>query len=156
MSKTDELTIAANQAFLVGNDLVTIRVPSSETDGRYAIVELESRPGSAPPLHRHDFAETYIVLDGEYEFALERGAVLERTRGVPGTVLHVPSAAAHAFRTAGDEPARMLAVLAPGGGEGFFAEVGTAADTSGPRLDMREALARYGITIVPPSPPGGR
>jgi quercetin dioxygenase-like cupin family protein len=41
---------------------------SEQTDGHLAIVELTG--GGRPPLHRHDFDETFYILEGEITFQL--------------------------------------------------------------------------------------
>ena len=44
---------------------------SEQTDGVLSIVELSSPPGfGGPPLHRHDFDETFYVTQGELIFQL--------------------------------------------------------------------------------------
>src|SRR5229473_5860037 len=51
---------------LVG-DTYTITVTGEETDGRFCVIDMHIPPGGGPPPHRHDFEETFILLEGEME-----------------------------------------------------------------------------------------
>ena len=122
-----------------------ILVASEATGGRLAIVALTLVRGAEPPRHLHHWEdEALYVLDGELAVCLggewrrvpAGGAVLLR-RGVEHTVAVV------------GEEARVLTVLAPGGFEGFYRELGGAA----PDLDQLVATAaRYGCEITGPPP----
>jgi hypothetical protein len=48
---------------LVG-DTYTITVDGDDTKGRFCVVDMHIPPGGGPGPHRHDFEETFIVLDG--------------------------------------------------------------------------------------------
>ena len=51
---------------------------SEQSGGQLAIVELAG--GGRPPLHQHDFDETFYVLEGEVTFQL-RDEILTRRAG---------------------------------------------------------------------------
>ena len=51
---------------LVGNTY-TILVSSEDTAGRYSLIDMYVPPGGGPPPHRHDFEESFTVLEGEIE-----------------------------------------------------------------------------------------
>jgi mannose-6-phosphate isomerase-like protein (cupin superfamily) len=51
---------------LVG-DTYTITIDGDDTKGRFCVVDMHIPPGGGPGPHRHDFEETFIVLDGEIE-----------------------------------------------------------------------------------------
>ena len=51
---------------LVGNTY-TILVSGEDTAGRYSLIDMYVPPGGAPPPHRHDFEESFTVLEGEIE-----------------------------------------------------------------------------------------
>ena len=53
---------------LVG-DTYTITVSGNDTNDRFCVIDMHVPPGGGPGLHRHDFEETFIVLDGEIEVA---------------------------------------------------------------------------------------
>src|ERR1700731_3232473 len=51
---------------LVG-DTYTITVTGEQTAGRFCVIEMHIPPGGGPPPHRHDFEETFILLEGQME-----------------------------------------------------------------------------------------
>jgi len=54
---------------LVG-DTYTVTVSGNETNGRFCVIDMHIPPGGGPPPHRHDFEETFILLEGEIEATL--------------------------------------------------------------------------------------
>jgi hypothetical protein len=67
-----------------GGDRVTYKVRSAETDGSYFCFEVSTTPGFGPPLHTHSYRELFYVLEGEYEFTIERDG---KTETITGTAL---------------------------------------------------------------------
>src|ERR1700736_858694 len=57
---------------LVG-DTYTILLSGKDTAGRFCLIDMHVPPNGGPPPHRHDFEETFTVLEGEIE-ATFRGA----------------------------------------------------------------------------------
>ena len=51
---------------LVG-DTYTITVTGEQTDGRFCVIDMHIPPGGGPPPHRHDFEETFILLEGRWK-----------------------------------------------------------------------------------------
>jgi quercetin dioxygenase-like cupin family protein len=124
---------------LVG-DTYTMLLSGEQTAGRYCLVDMHIPPGGGPPPHRHDFEETFMVLEGELE-ATFRG-VKQTVRG--GETIHIPANAPHQFRNATDKPARTLCICAPAGQEIFFKEVAVPVatrTTPSPPLDEAAAAA---------------
>jgi quercetin dioxygenase-like cupin family protein len=109
---------------LVG-DTYTVLLSGKDTAGRFCLIDMHIPPGGGPPAHRHDFEETFIVLEGEIQ-ATFRGeqAIVEK-----GKTIHIPANAAHQFVNAGDQPVRLLCICSPAGQEEFFAEVGVLVAT---------------------------
>jgi uncharacterized cupin superfamily protein len=94
-------------------------------------------PTGGPPPHRHDFEETFIVLEGEVE-ATFRG---EKSTVRTGETVHIPANAPHQFRNVSSKPARLLCICSPAGQEQFFIEVGIPVPTRTavpPKLEERE------------------
>ena len=138
-----DLTLANADSFphigLVG-DTYTITVTGEATDGRYCVIDMFIPPGGGPPPHRHDFEETFILLEGQME-ATFRG---RKSTVRAGDTLHIPANAPHRFHKASTEPVRMLCICAPAGQERFFMEVGVPVatrTTAPPRLDEKEQAA---------------
>jgi len=124
---------------LVG-DTYTITVTGEETDGRFCVIDMHIPPGGGPPPHRHDFEETFILLEGEME-ATFRG---KRSIARAGETLHIPANAPHQFHNSSAGPVRMLCICSPAGQEKFFIEVGVPVatrKTPPPKLDEKEQAA---------------
>jgi quercetin dioxygenase-like cupin family protein len=100
-------------------------VSGKDTAGRYCLIDMHVPPGGGPPLHRHDFEESFTVLEGEIE-ATFRG---ERTKVSAGATINIPANAPHRFENKSDGPARLLCLCAPAGQDEFFAEVGIPVPT---------------------------
>lgn len=104
----------------VVGDTCTLLLTGEATNGRYCLIDMYVPPGGGPPPHRHDFEESFTVLEGEIGVAV-RG---ERVAVRAGETAHVPDLAPHAFANTSAAPARLLCVCAPAGQEAFFLEVG--------------------------------
>lgn len=109
---------------LVG-DTYTITIAGAQTAGHFCVIDMHIPPGGGPPPHRHDFEETFILLEGTME-ATFRGKKLTVNGG---ETLHVPSNAPHQFHNVSSEPVRMLCICSPAGQENFFMEVGVPVPT---------------------------
>ena len=51
---------------LVG-DTYTILLSGEDTNEKFCVIDMHVPPGGGPGPHRHDFEETFIVLDGDIE-----------------------------------------------------------------------------------------
>jgi mannose-6-phosphate isomerase-like protein (cupin superfamily) len=109
---------------LVG-DTYTVLLSGKDTSGRFCLIDMHIPPGGGPPPHRHDFEESFIIIEGEIE-ATFRGT---KTVACPGQTLHIPANAPHQFRNQGNQPVRLLCICSPSGQEDFFAEVGVKVAT---------------------------
>jgi hypothetical protein len=111
----------------------------------------------ATPLHRQPADdETFVVLEGELRFFLGDSAPVEAG---PGTTVHVPAGAPHAFAVA-SESARLLVLTTPNH-EAFFRAAGEPAsaralppDAPPDMAKVGAAAERFGVEILGP-PPGG-
>jgi quercetin dioxygenase-like cupin family protein len=124
---------------LVG-DTYTITVTGEQTDGRFCVIDMHIPPGGGPPPHRHDFEETFVLLEGEME-ATFRG---RKSTVRAGDTLNVPANAPHQFHNGSTRPVRMLCIYSPAGQEKFFVEVGvsvTTRTTTPPKLGEKEQAA---------------
>ena len=121
---------------LVGNTY-TITVASRETNDRFCVIDMHVPPGGGPGPHRHDFEETFILLEGELEMTFRGNKSLVRA----GDTVNVPSNAPHQFHNASSGPVRMICICAPGGNDRFFVELGVPVatrTTPPPRLDAKQ------------------
>ncbi len=139
--------------------LLTIHAYPDEVMGKYCLVEAVVPPGlGAPPNHHAGETEAFFVLEGAVDFMIEG----EVTHATAGSYVAIPDGAVHAFQAAGESPARILIVNAPGNmHEAFFTELGTPvpADRTAPAPmdgppDLAEVMrvaGATGMTLVPPA-----
>jgi len=109
----------------VVGDTYTILLRGEDTAGRYCLIDMHVPPGGGPPPHRHDFEETFTVLEGEIELMF-RG---DKRVAKAGETVHIPANAPHQFHNSSKTPARLLCICAPAGQERFFEEVGVRVGT---------------------------
>ena len=124
---------------LVG-DTYTITVTGAETAGKFCVIDMHIPPGGGPPPHRHDFEETFILLEGEVE-ATFRG---KKSIVKAGDTINIPSNAPHQFHNRSSSAARLLCVCSPAGQENFFMEIGVKVatrTTAPPKLSPDEQAA---------------
>ena len=140
------------KAGFLGGIGVRFMIDGAETDGGFSLVEHPMPPRAlAAPLHRHN-------LEDEYSFVLEgrMGALLgdDVVEAGPGDLVFKPRNQWHTFWNAGDEPCRILEIIAPAGFEKFFDEL---VDMGGAAGADPEALAelseRYKLDMDPSSIP---
>ena len=128
---------------------------------RLGVALVTQPPGVATPLHRHtQEAEAFYLLDGRMDYR----AGDEDFELYAGCFMYLPAGLAHAFRIRGDEPARFLAMVEPGGLLGLYDEVGIPAtelrlpgsDGLSPEVEIPrwiDVSARYGLEVVGPPIP---
>jgi mannose-6-phosphate isomerase-like protein (cupin superfamily) len=142
------------EAVWYANNRATVVAGAAQTGGAFGLVDMRVAAGHGPPLHVHHAEDEALwVLEGrltvrcgDETFAAGPGAFVYTPRGVP-----------HTFRLEGGAGARLLVLLLPGGGEGFFVEGGRPA--AGPGLPppappdvarMEAAAAKYRLEFVGP------
>jgi quercetin dioxygenase-like cupin family protein len=126
-------------------------IRSGDTDGRFALIEHDIPPRTlAAPMHTHQHEDEYSwVLSGRVGIQIGD----ETLDAGPGELVFKPRGIPHAFWNAGDEEARLLELISPGGFESYFKELAPLLEPGKPR-DF-EALgavqARYGLSMDPES-----
>ena len=137
----------------LGSIGVRFMIDTEETyNGGFSLVEHPMGPRKlAAPLHRHSREDEYsYVLEGRMGALLGDDVVYAE----PGDLVHKPRNQWHTFWNAGDEPCRILEIIAPAGFERFFAEL----DALGGALradpeQLGELNARYGLEMQPDTVP---
>ena len=114
-------TKGSDELLIGGGFGVIFKVLSSATDGSASIVEhtLGAKVLAAPPHKHRNEDEISYILEGQV--AILQGDKV--TIAGPGSYVVKPRGIFHAFWNAGDEPARMIEVIAPGGFEQYFREL---------------------------------
>jgi mannose-6-phosphate isomerase-like protein (cupin superfamily) len=144
---------------LVG-DTYTILLSGNDTNGRYCLIDMLILPGGGPGPHRHDFEESFTILEGEIEVTFRGKKSVVRS----GETVNIPANALHSFTNASKQPVRLLCICAPAGQEEFFAQVGvpvTSRTTPPPKLDeaaqaefmkkAQELAPKYRTELLKPS-----
>lgn len=140
--------------WFAGGGVWTVKASGAETDGSLLVFEDEVVKGKTTPLHIHPNEEEAIyVLEGELlvhadgqERAVGAGGLFVAPRGVP-----------HAFLVT-SETARLLCVLTPASGEGFYRAasepVRSPADAErGPDIERLRAAAESSESLELLGPP---
>jgi mannose-6-phosphate isomerase-like protein (cupin superfamily) len=137
----------------LGSIGVRFMIDTEETHaGGFSLVEHPMAPRAlAAPLHRH-------TREDEYSYVVEgrMGALLgdQVVYAEAGDLVHKPRNQWHTFWNAGDEPCRILEIIAPGGFEDYFDELAGAVAAGPPEPEWLATLgARYGLEVDPESIP---
>lgn len=118
----------------VVGDTYTILLSGKDTNGQYCLIDMYVPPGGGPAPHRHDFEESFTILEGEIETTFRGEKSIVRA----GETVNIPANAPHQFQNKSDEPVRLLCICSPAGQEEFFMEVGVpvaSRTTAPPKLD---------------------
>jgi len=125
----------------VVGDTYTILLTGNDTGGRYCLIDMHIPPGGGPPPHRHDFEESFTILEGEIEVTFRGVKSVLRA----GETANIPSNAPHQFQNKKDQPVRLLCMCSPAGLEEFFFAVGVsvASRTTPPPKPDGASLAAF-------------
>jgi mannose-6-phosphate isomerase-like protein (cupin superfamily) len=140
------------KAGFLGSIGVRFMLDGDTSAGGFSLVEHPmSARALAAPLHRHTREDEYsYVLEGRMGALLGDG-VLEAG---PGDLVLKPRGEWHTFWNAGDDPCRILEIIAPVGFEGFFAElVDLGGVAQADPATLGELCQRYALEMDPSSIP---
>ena len=141
-----------NAGFL-GSMGVRFMIDGSESGGGFSLVEHPMSPRAlGAPLHRH-------AREDEYSYVIEGrvGALLgdHVVEAGPGDLVFKPRGEWHTFWNAGDDPCRILEIIAPAGFERFFAElVDLGGVAQADPAVLGSLCERYALEMDPSSVPG--
>ena len=88
----------------------THRLEGHEYGAGVSFFLVDYPPGRGNDLHRHPYAEVFVVQDGEASFTVGEGTVA----GSAGDVVVVPAGTAHRFQASGEGNLRMTCIHASG------------------------------------------
>ena len=136
----------------LGSVGVRFMIWGAETGGLFSLVEHPIPPKTlAAPYHRHSREDEYsYVLEGRMGALLGDDVVYAEA----GDLVYKPRNQWHTFWNAGDEPCRILEIIAQPGFEHFFNELGDAmaaanAPNPGVVLANSDLPQRYAIEFQP-------
>lgn len=125
------------------------KIDAADTGRQFSVVHHPLAPRAlAAPLHRHHREDEYsYVLEGRLGALLGDEVVVAE----PGSWVFKPREQWHTFWNAGEEPCRIIEVIAPGGFEEYFREVAAAW---GDLERFAELNAKYALDMDFESVPG--
>jgi len=139
------------QSYQMGRMRMAFKRTAGDEDGAYSIIESTETPGTGAGRHRHPpFQETFIVLEGAFEFE----ASDERRSMGPGEMIAIPRGAPHGFKCTSSEPGRLITISMPprvfeaAVAEVCAANVDSGTPGGGPAVDMRAIAARHGTEFL--------
>jgi len=119
--------------------------------GGPGLFEMKVPPGArVPPPHSHaNNEECVYVLEGVLRYSVD-----DETRELqPGDWMSTPRSSVHHFSNPGRETARVLVIMTPDIGAGYFREVAAVVNAGGPPdpTKLIEIMARHGLVPAAPS-----
>ncbi len=127
----------------------TLKLLSGATDESVMLFEETAPPGTVTTLHLHHGSdEVAWILGGEITFKIgERVTV-----GGPGTCVFIPRDVAHAWKSTGAEPGRVLFLYTPARAGKLFEELAHRPIGSVDDREFAFVAERHGWEIVGPPP----
>jgi quercetin dioxygenase-like cupin family protein len=123
-----------------GSTRPTVKVGPHNGSRLIGMLESELPPGAGFPGHVHDdYEEVFYVLAGEIQYLIDN----DWTTAPAGSTVFIPPGRVHAFRNAGHEPARHLAIASPADAMTMIEEALQAAPPARPAV-----FARYRSHLV--------
>ena len=134
----------------IAGDTYTMLLSGEDTNGKYCLIDMLVPPGGGPGPHRHDFEETFTVLEGEITLTFRGETIAAKA----GDTVNIPANAPHGFKNTSEEPARMLCICSGPWQEQFFAQVGLPvpsrdAPPPKPSEQQVEAFKKKGAELAP-------
>lgn len=133
---------------VLGDEVV--RYPADEIflrgvgHGNVQVVEYVSTDRDGSPLHRHEWDEIEIVVEGEAEFRVGN----EVTSGGRGTVQFLPAGVPHSVRIP-ERTARIVLVTIGPPYDGFAREMAAQFASSASLAEIADRAGEFGVTLVP-------
>jgi mannose-6-phosphate isomerase-like protein (cupin superfamily) len=129
---------------------INVKLTSADTSGAFALVDHVAPPhGEGIRTHWHARTTEWVyVIDGLLACTLGDHTVT----ATPGTTIVVPPTVVHTLWNPTAAPVRFLSLFAPGGCEGYFAELAAlVAINKAPIVDVMALAARHD-TLLPDHP----
>jgi len=135
----------------VFSSTITIKIRSEMTNSAYSVSENAVPPGAgAPPHIHHRELETFIVLEGEFEFHCgDRKFVATK-----GAMVVLPKEIPHSFKNVRSAAGKALLILVPGGAEKVFEEINAMPPGGQETAKINAVTMKYGIEFLPTDSPG--
>ncbi len=150
-TRTQRFGPMEGEIYQLGRLKLAFKRTPGEGEGAYSMFESTEPPGAGAGLHRHPaFQETFIVLEGTFEFRVSG----ERLTLGAGEMVIIPRGAPHGFTCTSATSGRLLTISTPAGVfEAYIADVcaariATGTPDGGPAMDFRAISARHGVEFL--------
>lgn len=136
----------AGKHIAIAGDINSILASKNDTEGTYSVVESKVFPNGGPIPHIQTREhEGFYILEGEVTFTVQEKEIIAK----PGTFVNIPPNVTHSFKNKTNSLAKMLIILAPGGLEDLFVEVGNeVSDSTVPPPPMSNAQMKKFADVV--------
>lgn len=136
----------AGQNLKVLSDQVCIKLKSTASSNRMAVMTVDVPPEGAVPPHTHaQEEESYFMLEGA--IVMQLGS--EELTIEPGDFVHVPAGTIHGYKNQSNQHARFLVWSIGGAIDEFFTEMAEKVRVLPDDLPkMPEILEKYGIQMM--------
>ena len=125
---------------------INVILRSEQSGGQIAVMDNVVSAGfPGPPLHHHDFDETFYVLEGELTFQL-RDELFTRKRG---ELAFAPRNVPHTFANLSGADARTLIVCTPAGFERYFDRIAAQEAGVDPPPEASKPIPETIIVVGP-------
>jgi quercetin dioxygenase-like cupin family protein len=154
---THLVNVGERQLFDVFGPTIQFFTAPDDADETLCVMRGDIPPGVCVPMHSHVGVECFFLVSGELEVLTELDGEFSWITTKPGSFIHVPSLAKHAFRNSSTAPAMSLISTTARLGR-FFEEVGRPvrvherleAPTPEELQHFVEVAARYGYWLATP------
>lgn len=142
---------AGGRSVDLGGFRMLVKATGEETDEAFSLLEAEEPAGFGPPLHiHHDAAESFYVLEGEYNIFMDDREVSCQA----GSFIFIPAGTPHGFRV-GNVASRKLNLYTPAAMVGYFDELSEASKRGAMDPEVLTEIAlRYSMQVLGPVPEG--
>jgi quercetin dioxygenase-like cupin family protein len=121
---------------------------SEDSDHHLSVIQTAPAPGVGPPLHSHDFDETFYVMEGELIFQLRD----EYFTVGAGQLAFAPRGVPHTYANLSGAPAHQLIICTPAGFERYFARMAAERQGTKPPERAKQPLPQV-TSLGPPIDP---
>lgn len=123
-------------------------VTSEDTNGAFAVVEFQGKPGGEPPMHVHENEdEMFYIVEGKVEITVGG----QKQMATAGSAAFLPRRIPHTFRIVSPE-ARAIVYITPGGFENYFRQVSELVKGEAPTPEQQKLMAQlcgeYGVQFL--------
>ncbi|MCF2502035.1 cupin domain-containing protein [Dyadobacter sp. CY107] len=124
--------VKANEGehFFMAGDVVTIKVPSSQSAESMLVVDASVPAGGGPPvIHRNPASKVFYFLEGIFQITtVDSDSQVRTVRTATGDMVCIPAMTWHNIKNVGETTGRYFGIHSPPQMEPFIREIGQLID----------------------------